>query len=88
MAPTPTKTARLVPEQETYPVPRAGDSKSIAAQYARAKALREREERGKGKWKGKGGEVVKSEGEERNIRKQRAFGRTWMAGWGFWAWLL
>jgi hypothetical protein len=85
----------------TDPVAKAGDYKSIAAQYAKAKALKEKEDAaaavkkagGVGKVKGRALERSSAkapitDGERINKRKEGVFKKTWNSSLGFFFWLL
>lgn len=84
----------------TDPVAKAGDYKSLAAQYARAKALQEKEDAAATKQiatvgKGSGQTLLGSnakgpitETETINKRKEGVFKKTWNSSLGFFFWLL
>ena len=85
----------------TDPVAKPGDYKSIAAQYAKAKALKEKEDTaaakekagGAGKVNGQasGGNNAKApmtDSERINKRKEGVFKETWNSSLGFFVWLL
>jgi len=85
----------------TDPVAKAGDYKSIAAQYANAKALKEKEDAaaaikrirtvGKGNGQAYAGSNAKApvtETERINRRKEGVFKKTWNSSLGFFFWLL
>jgi len=85
----------------TDPVGKAGDSKSIAAQYAKAKALKEKEDAaaaeekagamGKVNGQAAGRNKAKApmtDSERINKRKEGLFKKTWNSSLGFFVWLL
>jgi hypothetical protein len=85
----------------TDPIAKAGDYKSIAAQYAKAKALKEKENAAAAKEKaGAMGKVNGraagrnnakppiSDSERINKRKEGVFNKTWNSSLGFFVWLL
>jgi hypothetical protein len=85
----------------TDPVAKAGDYKSIAAQYAKAKALKEKDDAaaaikrirtvGKGNGQAYAGSNAKApvtETERINQRKEGVFKKTWNSSLGFFFWLL
>ncbi|KUJ20118.1 uncharacterized protein LY89DRAFT_641660 [Mollisia scopiformis] len=73
------------PRVGTPSVPKAvpGNTNSIAAQYARAKALKDAQEKGGLDRNGR----VKSPLVRLNEWKAARFGREWVWGWGFFGWL-
>jgi len=96
---TPKKEASI--PSTTDPVAKAGDYKSIAAQYAKAKAQKEKEDAaasknkvsGVGKVNGQalGGNNAKAsmtDLERINNRKEGVFKKTWNSSLGFFVWLL
>jgi hypothetical protein len=85
----------------TDPVAKAGDYKSIAAQYAKAKALKEEEDaaagtkqigttaKGNGRVPvGNNGKIPLTETERVNMRKESIFKKTWNSAFVFFVWLL
>jgi hypothetical protein len=87
----------------TDPVAKAGDYKSIAAQYAKAKALKKKKEEDAAAAKEKGVVMEKVNGQAAggnkakasmtdsemiNKRKERVFKKTWNSSLGFFVWLL
>lgn len=66
------------------PVSRARDTTSVAAQYARAKALKEQQERALKERL----EKAESGAEAGQRRLKGVFGRATAWGMGFWVWLL
>lgn len=79
----------------TVPKPVPGNTNSIAAQYARAKAAKDAADERKAKGlKGTGGGGLDSRGRVKspvvglNEWKAGRFGREWVWGWGFFGWLL
>ncbi len=94
--PTPKKEPPALTSPVEDPVAKAGDYKSIAAQYARAKALKEKEDaaaakkaalNGQGKRAGAAkGQMTDAEGI--NKRKEGAFKNSWNWAVGFFVWLL
>lgn len=95
---TPKKEAPI--PSTTDPVAKAGDYRSIAAQYAKAKALKEREDAaakekagavGKVNGLAAGGNKAKApmtDSVRINRRKERVFKKTWNSSLGFFVWLL
>jgi hypothetical protein len=84
----------------TDPVAKAGDYKSIAAQYAKAKSLKEKEDAaaaaaardkagGVGKVTGQANaKTPLTDSEKINKRKEGVFKKTWNSTLGFFVWLL
>lgn len=96
---TPKKEAPI--PSTTDPIAKAGDYKSIAAQYAKAKALKEKEDAaaankkpgcvGKGNGQtlvGSNAEAPIADTERINKRKEGVFKKTWNSSLGFFFWLL
>lgn len=92
---TPKKSAPTSPL--TDPVAKAGDYKSIAAQYAKAKAIKEKEDAEARKKPGgvgvvngqvRGKDRALTDAERINKRQEAVFKRAWNWNVGFFVWLL
>src|ERR1700730_4287784 len=84
-------------QHATDPVAKAGDYKSIAAQYAKAKALKEKEDAvakkeavGVMNGQSSGGNTAKgpmTDAERLNKGKEGLFKKSWVSSMGFFVWL-
>jgi phosphatidylinositol glycan class O len=95
----PPKSTKAAAPAASDPVAKAGDYKSIAAQYAKAKALKDKEDAEKarrdilsGKVPAGAGGPLMTAGDrvkaETGKRKVGEFKKAWSWGMGFWIWLL
>jgi GPI ethanolamine phosphate transferase 3 subunit O len=96
---TPRKEASIPSTSD--PVAKVGDYKSIAAQYAKAKALKEKEDTAAAKNKsggvrkvngqasgGNNAKAPMTDSETINKRKEGVFKKAWNSSLGFFVWLL
>ena len=97
MLPIPVAPKAETPTSPPDPVAKAGDYKSIATKYAKAKALKEKEDAaarrkagGVGMVKGqvKGRDRAMTDVERINKRKEGVFKKAWNYSVGFFVWLL